>query len=131
MKEGTRQGIGIASKKEEKLPVSEEDENKFSDMGLLGKNSAKALLNVVYSYNGKLWGLRSSEHWNICLNNCEIGDNYIRFEENVSKTLHGGLLDRTCCKTYLSQGWRKARSLFSSIGMYLLSVRLAEIMEKM
>ena len=54
MKEGIRQGIGIASKKEEKLPVSEEDENKFSDMGLLGKNSAKALLNVVYSYNGKL-----------------------------------------------------------------------------
>ena len=33
------------------------------------------------------------EHRNICLNNFEIGENYIHFEENVSKTYHGGLLD--------------------------------------
>lgn len=61
-------------------------------MGLLGKNSAKASLNV---YNWKLLGsiLRSSEHWNSSFNNFEIGDNCIRFEENFSKTLHGGLLN--------------------------------------
>ena len=65
MKEGTRLGIPLANKKEEKQPVNEEDENKFWTMGLLGKNSA----NVVYFYNGKLFGLRASEHRNICLNN--------------------------------------------------------------
>ena len=92
MKEGTRLGIGLANKEEEKQPVNEEDEKKFWTMGLLGKNSVKSLLNVVYFYNGKLFGLRASEHRNICLNNFEIGDNYIRFEENVSKTFHGGLL---------------------------------------
>ena len=93
MKEGTRLGIGLANKKEEKQPVNEEDEKKFWTMGLLGKNSAKSLLNLVYFYNGKLFGLRAGEHSNICLINCEIGDNHICFEENVSKTFHGGLMD--------------------------------------
>ena len=37
---------------------------------VLGKNSAR--LNVVYFYNGKLFGLRASEHRNICLNNFEM-----------------------------------------------------------
>ena len=95
MKEGTRLGIGLANKKEEKQPVNEEDEKKFWTMGLLGKNSAKSLLNLVYFYNGKLFGLRAGEHSNICLINCncEIGDNHICFEENVSKTFHGSLMD--------------------------------------
>lgn len=34
-----------------------------------------------------------SEHMNVCLNNFEIGDKYIRFEENMLKTFHGSLLD--------------------------------------
>ena len=93
MKEGTRLGVGLANEKEEKLPVDEADENKFWTLGLLGKNSAKSLLNVVYFYNGKLFGLQASEHRNVSLENLEIGDNYIRFEENLSKTLHGVLLD--------------------------------------
>ena len=88
MKEGTRSGIGLADKKEEKQHVSEEDEKKFWTMGLLGKSSTNSLLNVVYFYNGKLFGLLDSEHRNICLNNFETGDNYIRFEKNVSKTFH-------------------------------------------
>ena len=92
MKEGTRLGIGLANEKEEKLPVDEADE-KFSTLGLLEKNSAKSLLNVVYFYNGKLFGLCASEHRNVSLENFEIGDNYIRFEENLSKTFHRVLLD--------------------------------------
>ena len=51
------------------------------------------LCTVVYYYNGKLFGLRAVEHRKISLNNFEIGDNYIRFEKNVSKTFHGGLQD--------------------------------------
>ena len=49
MKKGTRLEIGLANKREEKLPVDEEGENKFWTLGLLGKNSAKSLLNVIYS----------------------------------------------------------------------------------
>jgi hypothetical protein len=85
MKEGTRLGHGLQSKKEEKLPVDQSDEDKFWKMKAFGKDTAKSLLNVIYYYNVKLFGLRGGEHRNICLNNFEIGDNYIRFEENVSK----------------------------------------------
>ena len=62
MKEGTRLGIGLANKKKEKQPVNEENEKKFWTMGLLGKNSAKSLLNVVYFYYGKLFGLSTNGH---------------------------------------------------------------------
>ena len=132
MKEGTRLGIALANKKEEKQPVNEEDEKKFWTMGLLGKNSAKSLLNVVYFYNGKLFGLRASEHRNICLNNFEIGENYIRFEENVSKTYHGGLLD-------LKYEPRVVRHVCHEVGqkhypclvdMYRLYIGLVEIFGK-
>ena len=34
-----------------------------------------------------------SDHSNICLNNLEIGDKHIRFEEYMFKTFHGSLLD--------------------------------------
>ena len=46
MKEGTRLGIGLANKKEEKLPLDEADENKFWTLGLLGKNSATVFTRV-------------------------------------------------------------------------------------
>ena len=92
MKDGTRQGIAVQNKKEEKMPVKEEDQKKFWDLRILGKDTAKSL-NVVCFYNGKLFGLRAGEHRNLSLNNFEIADNFIRFEENVSKTFYGGLLD--------------------------------------
>ena len=61
MKEGTRQAIAIA-RKEEKLSVSEEDENKkFLVYGVIRKEFS--LVECVH-YNWKLLGsiLRSSEH---------------------------------------------------------------------
>lgn len=48
---------------------------------------------IVYFYNWKLYDLRASERWNIYFNNFEIGDNYIRFEEKVSKMFPRVLLD--------------------------------------
>ena len=73
--------------------MDEEHENKFWTLGLLGRSSAKSLLNVVYHYNRKLFGLCASKHRNISLENFEIGDNYIHFQENLSKTFHRDLLD--------------------------------------
>ena len=93
MKEGTRAGVGLKAKQKEKEPVTDEEERQLWQSGVFGMETAKSFLNVVYNYNSKLFGLRGGEHRRICLKNFEIGDSYIRFEENASKTIHGGLLD--------------------------------------
>ena len=51
--------------KEEDLPVAENEEQKFWELGLLGCKSAISLLHTVYYYYGKLFRLRGSEHCNI------------------------------------------------------------------
>ena len=93
MKDGTRAGVGLKAKQKEKEPVIDEEERQLWQSGVFGMKTAKSLLNVVYYYNGKLFGLRGGLHRRICLKNFEISDNYIPFEENASKTSHGGLLD--------------------------------------
>jgi hypothetical protein len=70
MKEGTRLGHGVKSKKPEKMPVDESEEKKFWDMGLLGNKTAQVALECcvsVITANG-------GEHRNICLSKFEIGD---------------------------------------------------------
>ena len=69
MKDGTREGLHIKYKKEEKEFVSEEEEELFWKQGLLGTTTAKSLLNTVYFYNGKIFGLRGGDHRNISVNN--------------------------------------------------------------
>ena len=93
MKDATRAGVALQNNKAEKLPVTRKEENKFWEMGLLGCQSAKSLLNTVYFYNRKLLRLRGGEHRNITVANFELGSNSICFEENVAKTFHGGLTD--------------------------------------
>ena len=63
----------------------------FWSKGLLGCGTAKSLLNTVYYYSGKMFGLRRSEHRTLSLKNIELGPNFIKFEENLCKTFHGGL----------------------------------------
>ena len=48
MKDTMRAGVALQNKKAEKLPVTQDEENKFCEMGLLGCQSAKSLLNTVY-----------------------------------------------------------------------------------
>ena len=69
MKDATRAGITLQNKKAEKLPVTQEEENKFWEMGLLGCQSAKTLLNTVDFYNGKFFGLHGGEQRNITVAN--------------------------------------------------------------
>ena len=47
-------------------------------------------LHTIYFDNGKLFGLRGGEHRNINVNHFLIGPNV---QENVCKTLHGGIRD--------------------------------------
>ena len=60
---------------------------------MLGQSTAKSLLNSIYFYNGEIFGLRGGEYRNLSLTNFELGSNYIRFEENLCKTFHGGITD--------------------------------------
>lgn len=58
MKDATKAGVTLKIKKEEKVPVAENEEQKFWELGLLSCKSVKSLLLTVYYYNGKLFGLR-------------------------------------------------------------------------
>lgn len=93
MKDATRRGVALNTKKPEKEAVTDEEEKIFWEKGLLGRSTAKSLLNTIYFFNGKMFGLRGGEHRNLSLKNFELGPNYIKFEENMSKTFHGGLKD--------------------------------------
>ena len=58
MKDRMRQGVSLQTKKEEKEAVTEEKEEKFWSAGLFGSGIAKQLLDTIYFYNGKVFGLR-------------------------------------------------------------------------
>ncbi|XP_068742306.1 zinc finger MYM-type protein 3-like [Montipora capricornis] len=86
LKDATREGLHVKNKKEEKESVTEEEEELFWNLNLLGMSTAKPLLNTVYFYNGKLFGLRGGEHRSLVLTNFEVGFNFVKFEENSCKT---------------------------------------------
>ena len=69
MKDSTRQGGSLQTKKDEKEAVTDEDEEKFRSAGLFSSGTAKQLLDTIYFYNGKMFGLRGGERSNICVNN--------------------------------------------------------------
>ena len=54
MKDSTRQGVILQTKKEEKEAFTDEDEEKFWSAGLFGSGTAKQLLDTIYFYNGKM-----------------------------------------------------------------------------
>ena len=45
-----------------KEEITEREETILWNMALLGANTAESLLNTVYFYNGKLFGLQAGEH---------------------------------------------------------------------
>ena len=65
------------------------DETILWDMGLLGANNAESLLNTVYFYNRKLFGVWASEHRLISLSNILVGENEIVFDECRCKKYKG------------------------------------------
>jgi len=76
------EGLSLKNKQQEKQPVTEEEESKFWNSEVFGMKTAKALLNVIYFYNGKLFGLQGGEHRDIRVGNFKIGKNYI---QNISR----------------------------------------------
>ena len=84
LKDSTRQGVSLQTKREGKEAVTDEDEEKCWSVGLFGSGTAKQLLDTIYFWFLFMFGLRGGEHRKICGNNFSIGPNVINFEENVS-----------------------------------------------
>ena len=61
MKDRMRQGVSLQTKKEEKEAVTKEKEEKFWSARLFGSGKAKQLLDTIYLYNGKMFGLRGQQ----------------------------------------------------------------------
>ena len=93
MRQATQEGAGVQSKMEERKEITEEDEARFWNMGLMGCQSSWSLLRTIYFYNGKLFGLRSKDHRNLRCYNLRIDSESVTYDESVSKTYHGGLKD--------------------------------------
>ena len=84
---------GITNRKEEKEPVIEDEEEQMWQKGVLGDKTARSLLNTIYFYNGKLFGIRAQEHRQLRMKDIEIVDEgtSLVYRENCSKTFHGGI----------------------------------------
>ena len=87
---------------------------------------------IVYFYNWKLYDLRASERRNIYFNNFEIGGNYIRSEENVSKmfprVLHDLKYESRVVKLACHEVGQKHGPFF--VDVMILYIGLVEIFEK-
>jgi hypothetical protein len=85
-------GIGVSSSATEGL--SNDDEGKLWDLGVLNVTTPLGLLRAVFFYCGKCFCLRGgAEHRNLALSQLERGhepDKYI-YQENSSKNRHGGI----------------------------------------
>ena len=93
MKDATKEGLSVKFKKLERQEVTAEEEELFWSKGQLENETAECLLNTVYFYNGKLFGNRTKEHCQLRYINVRVKNNFIIFDESVSKTFHGGLND--------------------------------------
>ena len=88
-------GLGTTTKQAE--PISSDDESLLWSSGQFGSHNAQALLNTVYFYNCKVFGLRSfDEHRNLkCAQFVKKVDEkarvYIEYTDFGSKTNRGGL----------------------------------------
>ena len=85
---------GLTNQKEEKEALTEEEEEQMWQAEQLGDQTARVLLNTIYFYNGKLFGIRAQEHRKLRLSDIDLENgNTIVYRENCSKTFHGGIAD--------------------------------------
>ena len=90
MKELTAQGLGVERKSAE--PITQDMEAILWEKGIFSVESCKGLLNVVYFYNCKFFGLRSGdehrsldvEQFRFCVSD---GIDYVEYIGRTSKTL--------------------------------------------
>ena len=67
------QAKGLGSNKRHAEPITEQEEDKLWEMGLLGDHSPQVLLDTMIFYNGLYFALRSGrEHRQLRLRPCQI-----------------------------------------------------------
>ena len=98
MKELTAQGLGERKSAE---PITRDMEATLWEKGVFSRNSAQGLLNIVYFYNCKVFGLRAGdEHRNLNVEQFRFGvsnddgSEYLEFVGRSCKTYQGGLKHR-------------------------------------
>ncbi len=90
-------GMGLGVKTNQAEPLSPDDEAILWSKGLFGSHNGEALLNTVYFYNCKVFGLRSyDEHRNLSRSQYtkkldEKGRVYIEYVDFGNKCNRGGL----------------------------------------
>ena len=88
---------GLGSKRKQAESITADEEAMLWSVGQLGRGSAHALLNTVYFYNCKVFGLRSyDEHHSLQCSQFEkkvdeSGRLYLEYTDRGSKTNRGGL----------------------------------------
>ena len=97
MKQLTSEGIGTERKSAE--PITQEMEPIFWETVIFSVSKSDGLLNAIYFYNSKFFGLRAGdEHHNLCVEQYSFGSDtlgeYMMFNGSYSKTYQGGLRHR-------------------------------------
>ena len=129
MKNATRCGIALLSKKETREEINDEEEAVLWEKGLLGGQTAESLLHTLYFYNGKLFALRACEHRLLRLCNILVGENYICFDESLSKTFHGGLSELKRSPRYIKHLCHEVGETHEPCLVSLYSMYLSEVQE--
>ena len=77
MKEGTRNGLGLKYKREEKEPVLPEEEEKILETRITGEKDGQVLaVHHLFRQRKAVWAARG-EHRNLTIANFEVRLNYI------------------------------------------------------
>ena len=127
MKDATKCRVAQASKMSEKEEITEREETILWDMALPGANAAESLLNTVYFYNDKLFGVRAGELWLIRLSNIVVEGNKIVFVEFRGKTYKSGIKDLKNKPRYSEHICHKNRQSHSPCLASMYSVYIEKI----
>ena len=100
MKELTSEGFG--TNRRQAQPISKQMEATLWEKEIFSRTSGEGLLNIVYYYNCKLFGLRAGdEHRALCVEQFCFGQAedgaYMQFTGRSCKTYQGGLHHRKLC----------------------------------
>jgi len=63
--------------------VTEEEEIILWEKNVLGCQTDKSLVNTIYFYNGKMFGLRANEHRNLRFSNIKVESNCILYDGKI------------------------------------------------
>jgi hypothetical protein len=127
MKELHQSGIGLVKRQAE--PITPRKENQLWESNQLGEQSADSLLNTVFFYNCKLFGLRGlDEHRDLQCSQIVLGldenGSFITFNGRSSKSMKGGLKHRKLTAKYIKHyvDITCNRNLFTIYQHYLVAV---------